>query len=285
MLHTFFTICKTFFLLVKYPLFFMVGVCLLFFLICMWFYLVRFIKGDRVNRGSIKRVKKRPFLIRILFDAPRQYVDDLFASKPDFFRPQGLIIFTGAQGHGKTISMMEYALELHDTYPLSKCLSNTKFEYQDVQLKHWRQLIDFKNEHKGVVVIIDELQNWFSSNQSRNFPPEMLSVITQNRKNRRVLLGTAQNFNLLAKPIRGQCTEIRQCHTFAGVLTVVIRREPVINEEGDCKDLKFRGMYFYVHNKRLRDSYDTWAVVESLSSKGFHNNPFLESGILPGKEA
>ena len=45
-----------------------------------------------------------------------------------------------------------------------------------------------KNGINGVIVVMDELQNWFSSNDSKNFPPEMLSVITQNRKNRRMVL-------------------------------------------------------------------------------------------------
>ena len=43
---------------------------------------------------------------------------------------------------------------------------------------------------QGVICLIDEMQNWFSSNQSKNFPPEMLQVVTQNRKNRRVIMGS-----------------------------------------------------------------------------------------------
>lgn len=235
-----------------------------------FWYLVRWFKGDRVQRGSVRKMKTRSVLVRLLWDAPRRYVDDLFKRQPDFFRPQGLIIFTGRQGNGKTTALMQYAIDLLDTYPKAKCLSNTKFAYQNEKLSHWKQLVDYKNEHKGIVVIMDELQNWFGSNQSRNFPPEMLGVITQNRKNRRVILGTAQNFYLLAKAIRSQCTEIRQCVTLAGVLTIVVRREPVIDNDGDVKDLKYRGIYFFVHSERLRNSYDTWSVVDALSSSGFH---------------
>lgn len=74
-------------------------------------------------------------------------------------------------------------------------------------------LMSYKNGIQGVIVSIDELQNWFSSNDSKNFPPEMLEVITQNRKNRRIILGTSQNFYLLAKAIRSQATEVRRCST------------------------------------------------------------------------
>lgn len=79
-------------------------------------------------------------------------------------------------------------------------------------------LIDYKNDKQGVIVGMDELQNWFSSNDSKNFPPEMLGIITQNRKNRRIILGTSQNFYLLAKAIRSQATEVRRCTTLFRLL-------------------------------------------------------------------
>lgn len=261
----------------KYPVFFVLAVLGIFVIDCMIWYMIRYLKGDRVNKGSARKPPKRSLLLKVFIDAPRQYVDDLYNRKPDFFLPQGLVIFTGRQGNGKTISLMQYAMELLDTYPKAKCISNTKFALQDELLKHWTQLINYKNAHMGVIAIIDELQNWFSSNSSRNFPPDMLSVITQNRKNRRVILGTAQNFYLLAKPIRSQCTEIRECVTLAGVLTIVIRREPVVDNDGEVKQLKYRGMYCFAHNRRLRDSYDTYSVIENLAKSGFYQNPVLVS--------
>lgn len=263
----------------KYPVLFVLAVMAIFLIDCMIWYVIRYIKGDRVNKGSARKPPKRSLLLKIFVDAPRQYVDDLYNRKPDFFLPQGLVIFTGRQGNGKTISLMQYAMELLDTYPKAKCISNTKFALQDEQLNHWTQLIKYKNGHMGVIAIIDELQNWFSSNSSRNFPPDMLSVITQNRKNRRVILGTAQNFYLLAKPIRSQCTEIRECVTLAGVLTVVIRREPVVDNDGEVKQLKYRGMYCFAHDRRLRDSYDTYSVIENLAKSGFYQNPVLVSQV------
>lgn len=265
------------FSLFKWPAFVFMGVLGFFYLAVMFWILVGYIKGKRIRRGSVRRIKKRNALLKLLYDAPRQYVSDIFNTKPDYFRPQGLIVFTGRQGSGKTSALMQYAIDLLDAYPKAKCLSNTRFKYQTAPLEHWKQLINYKNAHKGVIVIMDELQNWFGSNQSRNFPPEMLSVITQNRKNRRIILGTSQNFYLLAKAIRSQCTEIRECITLAGVMTIVVKREPILKEDGDVKELKFRGIYFFVHSPRLRDSYDTYAVVESLSKSGFQDSPVMRA--------
>ena len=116
---------------------------------------------------------------------------------------------------------------------------------------------------------MDELQNWFSSNDSKNFPPEMLQVITQNRKNRRVILGTAQNFYLLSKAIRTQTTEVRRCVTLLGCITIVRRFEPILDAQGDVLEWKNKGMYFFVHDKKLRESYDTYKVIERLQKVGF----------------
>ena len=132
-------------------------------------------------------------------------------------------------------------------------------------------LLDYKNDIFGVIVVIDELQNWFSSMDSKNFPPDMLEIITQNRKNRRIILGTAQNFYLLAKAIRSQATEVRRCTTLLGACTIVRRFEPILDSEGNVKEFKKRGMYFFVHDKELRESYDTYKVIKRLSKVGFQD--------------
>lgn len=263
-------------MVIKWPLIIIGCIILLFVLSCLFFFVREFLKGRRLNFGSIRRVEKRPALLRIFVDAPKMFIEDLYNTPPDFFQEQGCIIFTGRQGRGKTVSIFQKVMELQYKYPKCKVISNTPYKFQDEALNHWKQLINYKNGQQGVVVVMDELQNWFSSNQSRNFPPEMLSVITQNRKNRRLILGTAQSFHLLAKAIRSQATEVRSCVTLAKVLTIVVRREPELNSEGDVIKMKYRGMYFFVHTKELRESYNTWATVENLSKSGFHDNPFLK---------
>lgn len=167
------------------------------------------------------------------------------------------------------MSMVEFCMRMQNECPKSKVITNLGYLYEDTKLKDWRMLINYKNGFYGVIVCMDELQNWFSSNDSKNFPPEMLGVITQNRKNRRIILGTSQNFYLLAKAIRSQATEVRRCSTFLGCLTIVRRFEPILDSEGNVVEWKKRGMYFYVHNKKLRDSYDTYKVIENLSKSGF----------------
>lgn len=172
-------------------------------------------------------------------------------------------------GAGKTISMIEFARSMQKEYPRALCTTNLGYKYENTPLKDWRMLMNYKNDIFGVIVAIDELQNWFSSNDSKNFPPDMLTIITQNRKNRRIILGTSQNFYLLAKAIRSQATEVRRCSTLFGALTIVRRFEPILDSDGNVKEFKKLGWYFFVHDKELRESYDTYKVINRLSQVGF----------------
>lgn len=261
----------------KYPLLAILLGFLLFFVLVYLNVLIGLIKGKRFKKGNHVHLKKPSFLKRLLIDFPKRVSDDMFDRDPETFRHSGLIIFEGRQGRGKTIAMIEYARQMQQEYPLCKCLSNLNYADEDDKLNTWRKLLNYNNGKYGVIAIIDETQNWFSSNQSKDFPPEMLSVITQNRKNRRVILGTAQNFYLLAKAIRSQATEVRRCATILGALTIVRRVEPILNSEGNVVKWKHRGIYFFVHDKKLRDSYDTYHVIQTLSKSGFQ--PRQENSI------
>lgn len=268
---------KGMFALFKYPVYFLLALFTLFVLLCSIFVVIRLAQGKRFKKGKHNIIKKSSFFKRIFIELPRQFVDDLFDKDPEFFKYQGLIIFEGRQGAGKSIAMIEYASRMLEEYPLAICTSNMAYANEDRPLGNWRMLMDYKNGIRGVVVIMDELQNWFSSNDSKNFPAEMLQVITQNRKNRRIILGTSQNFYLLAKAIRSQATEVRRCTTLLGCLTIVRRLEPILDSEGNVAEWKKRGMYFFVHDKKLRESYDTWKVIESLRKSGFKD-------LLPSPE-
>ena len=263
------TILETFFTLLKLPLMIFGGMLLLLGLCCLIYSIRAYRSGARLKKGEHIRVPKPPLWKNLLYYLPKQMVADYFAHDPEFFRYQGCIVFTGRQGYGKTIAMAEQALRWRKEYPKAKCITNFALRDESAKLNDWRLLVGYKNGIQGVIACIDEMQNWFSSNQSKNFPPEMLEVITQNRKNRRVIMGTAQSFNRLAKPIREQATEVRKCYTFFGCLTFVHRVYPELDSNGDVDSWKHRGWYYFVHNAELRESYDTWKVIESLKESGF----------------
>lgn len=220
-------------------------------------------------KGERRKIEKIPFWKNVFYLLPKRLVDDYFATDPDAFTHQGCIIFTGRQGYGKTIAMAHQIAQWSYEFPKSKVLTNFAYVGQHAELNHWKQLITYTNGQYGVISAIDEMQNWFSSNQSKDFPPEMLEVITQNRKNRRVILGTAQSFNRLSKPIREQATEVRKCRTFFKAVTFVLRQQPELDSTGEVVRWRNLGMYYFVHTDEIRNSYDTYRVIESLAKSGF----------------
>ena len=272
MIKSFFSVFVGMFSFLKYPLFLLAGVVGIFIFLIFVNLVVGFVKGKRFKKSvNYRKQKKRSFFKKLFIDLPKRISDDMYNRNPDFFKYQGLIIFEGRQGQGKTISAIQCARQMQKEYIKSKCITNLHYKFENDSLKHWSQLIDYKNGIYGVIVVMDETQNWFSSNQSKSFPPEMLQVVTQNRKNRRIILGTAQNFYLLAKAIRSQTTEVRRCATLFGCLTIVRRFIPILDSEGNVKEFKKRGWYFFVHDEELRDSYDTYFVINSLAESGFQD--------------
>lgn len=238
--------------------------------------------SKKIKRAAGKRVKvkKRNFIVKLLWDLPNQFWRDFFSRDPDDFNEYGLVIFTGRQGNGKTIAMTDYISRLRRLYPKAKCITNYGYTNEDDVLDHWRKLTDYNNGKFGVIAALDELQNWFNSLQSKDFPPEMLGVVTQNRKNRRVITGTAQQFYMLSKNIRTQCTEVRKCNTLLHCLTIVRRYNLDVDNTGEVKNEKFCGIYFFVHSPLLRDSYDTYRVIDSLVASGFQERPVLDTSGL-----
>ena len=274
MFDIFIEILLVFFNILKIPILFICFIiALLIVLVAINLVYCRLVKKmPRIKTSSVK-TQKKPFLFKIFVEFPRQLAFDIANKDPDRFPYKGVVIFTGRQGNGKTIALVNAINSMQSSFPRCKVITNLRYTEEDDSLYHWRQLCDYTNSKYGVIVGMDETQNWFSSAQSKSFPPEMLSVITQNRKNARIILGTAQSFHLLAKSIRSQCTEVRECHTIFGCVTYVTRKEPILDADGNVSEYKRIGSpYFFVHSQKLRSMYDTYFTVDSLSKSGFIDN-------------
>lgn len=258
--------------LLKIPLIALVIIIVIFLIAYTgWIWYFKKVKGMKKQKGEHYKVKDDNIIKKVFIDTPRQAAIDYFNRNPETFREQGLILYTGNQGGGKTSTMVRDTRILQTEYPKLKVLSNLNYKYQDEELKNWEQIIDFKNDDKGVIIQIDEIQNWFNSKASKDFPPQMTQTVTTNRKQRRVIMGTAQRFYMVAKDIRTQTSEVRNCTTFFGCLTVVHRQVPIINADGEVEKMKSKGWYCWVHNKDIREAYDTYKVIETLKKTGFVN--------------
>lgn len=241
----------------------------IFVLLCVsWFLVFKYYFKLEYRPSGVVRLKKSGVLKQLFYEVPKRFIADLYAMEPGFFKPKGIHMFCGEQGSGKTIAAVEMMTRLQKMYPASKTITNFGLTTETDELTDWHQLLDYTNGHKGVIVGIDEIQNWFMS--GRNMLPEgMLEIVTQNRKNNRILCCTAQVFTRVNKGLREQVSMVYNPHTFLGCFTVVVKRKPVFDSEGNVIDMKYRGMYCFTHTDELRNSYDTYKVIHMLSKEGF----------------
>lgn len=196
--------------LLKIPFFILLFSASVFFALYMGQVLYLRSKGYEMPQGEHYKVKKQNFFYRLFVLAPRQIALDRFNTSPDFFRFQGFHVFCGEQGSGKTIAMVEFIQRIQKEYPKAKCITNFAYEHEDTALTKWQQLLTYNNDKLGVVVGIDEVQNWFASGKN-TLPTEMLEVVTQNRKNRRIIVATSQVFTRMAKGLREQSSNVPSC--------------------------------------------------------------------------
>ena len=239
----------------------------IFFVLCFFWVLYFRKKGIRIQGTPVKKEKRKHILYQLFVQVPRRYVLDMFERPADFFRECGIHMFCGEQGAGKTIAMVEAILTLQKEYPAAKTITNFNLSTQTTPLKKWQQLILYTNGMKGVIVGIDEIQNWFMSGMNK-LPEQMLEVVTQNRKNRRILFCTAQVFTKVNKGIREQVTMVYEPITFLGCFTVVLKFKPKFDSEGNVTERKFRGWYSFVHTEEIREAYDTYLVIHTLAKEG-----------------
>ena len=247
-----------------------VGIALIFFVsLCfVWYLIIKYkYKMDMPIPNQVPQ-KRDGFFKQLFVSVPRRYMLDRFERDPDTFDPKGIHIFCGEQGSGKTMACVEMMLRYKKQYPKSKMITNFAVKGETDELAMWQQLLTYTNGNKGVIVGIDEIQNWFMSGTNK-LPEGMLEVATQNRKNRRILCCTAQVFTRVNKGLREQVTLVYEPHTFLGCFTVVIMLKPKFDSEGNVIERKYRGMYAFTHTDELREAYDTYKVIHTLAQEGF----------------
>lgn len=272
------TIWQCIWVFLKPSLFILIPVFLAFFIA---FYVAY---KKKVKTGTAHRVvlaHKNPnadvsLLTKLFVQLPYQYWENYYNKKIGAFDVHGIIMYTGKQGMGKTLTMTRDILNLRYQYPSLQVGTNYGLNDEDFVIDDWKKLVDYNNGEYGVLCAIDECQNWFSSRISKNFPPRMLATVTQNRKNRRVIMMTSHFFTNVSKPIRLQCTEVRSCRTFLKCFTVVTRFEPMMNGDGDVIKMRKLGRYCFVHNNELYNAYDTYRVIKNLSDAGFDADTWVE---------
>ena len=235
-------------------------------------FIVLYAKGRRI-RSAGRKQKSSGLFKRVFLDFPKQFWLDRFSLDPDEFCEYGLHMFCGEQGSGKTTAVADLLLKLKKKYGKVKVRTNFNYVGQDGEINNWKQLVMNDNGIYGQIEVIDEIQTWFSTAQSLNFPPDMLKEISQQRKQRKMLIGTAQVFGRISKPIREQTSVVYCPITILGCLTIVRVTKPQYYSEDKGSFKRYIRHYFFIHSDEIRDSFDTYKKIEGMTKEGFIQRP------------
>lgn len=229
------------------------------------------------------RYKEPNILYKLFVQFPKQLVLDYLNKNPYDFEDYGIHMVCGKQGAGKTMTAVYLLNKWKKVYPEIKIYSNCALTFEDGELKHWKELISRENGMKGIANLIDEIHTWFSSAESADLPPEVLGEISQQRKQRKAIVGTAQVFGKIAKPLREQTHYVYRPHTLFGCITIVFKADASSYDSEHDRFKKGKGVFFFVHTKELRESYDTYKRVGRYKDVKFSRS--LITGTLGGESA
>lgn len=184
--------------------------------------------------------------------------------KKDPFPYAGMWLFSGQQGSGKTLLMMHLLRQIIDECPNCNIVSNISI--YGVPSYVYTGIEDFEkyaNGADGTVFVIDEIHTLFNSLESKNMPLSTMQVWCQNRKNRRLILGTSQRFTRISKGVREQATWNYECKKGIGGLLYSYRVYDGASYDDNGNYIEeLPKLNFYIPQVSVMRMYNTLEVVK-----------------------
>lgn len=208
-----------------------------------------------------------------------KYKEEFRKNNPDYFDPCGFLTFCGDQGEGKTISAVQYINQLMDRYPKCILVSNVEIkglpEERVIYYETYEELMELmdtvRNGFFGVIFFIDEIQTLFNALLKRGMDIRIIENISQLRKQRKHIIGTAQRFMKIDKVLREQMKTCIFCHCLFGMIQ---KNDFIDVSKGVEKDGKFvyqvKESYWWFHYPEIYESYDTYKIITNFR-KEFEN--------------
>ena len=253
---------------------------------------------------------KNGFNIADVVDLIKWKIND-YREHPYWFRTFGTCVFCGAQGEGKTLSAVQYVLNIAKEYPHCVIVSNVAirdlpfntilkydketqqyvlvyqptgevintqwilehagdedFQHICIEYTGLEMLKYVNNNEYGVVFVIDEIHLELNSLESKNIDIEVMVEISQQRKQRKHIVGTSQVYMRMAKPLREQIHDIILCSNLFGFIQYNrwVKGESCYEENGKLK-ADVNGRFIWTHSPDMYAQYDTYTKMKRYNQE------------------
>lgn len=188
---------------------------------------------------------------------------------PHYFHPEGITIFSGSQGEGKSLSAVLFCKNILMEYPKAIFCTNLEIKgiyNKTVAFTGLDCLETVNNGEYGVVFLIDEIQNYLNSLLSKDVPLSTIVSLTQQRKQRKLIVGTSQVYGRMAKPLREQVKNVVLCKKLLKFIQFnrLIDSEQTLEVNGKL-EMVVRKFFVWFHSPDLYNSYDTYKKQYGLT--------------------
>lgn len=138
---------------------------------------------------------------------------------------------------------------------------NRVFEFRDND-----DFSRYGNGEKGVIYLVDEIQLYLNSLSSKNINMDVITQISQQRKQRKHIVCTSQVFGRMAKPLREQFSCVILCQSYFKFLQMnrLIDRDSLDGDDSTGTNLKgtVKRKFWWFHSPEMYNRYDTYYVID-----------------------
>ncbi|MTI49976.1 MAG: hypothetical protein FH761_19300 [Firmicutes bacterium] len=188
----------------------------------------------------------------------------------------GLYVWIGMFGTGKTISMVNRAYGLCCKYKDLKILTNIKLEHfpahtEIIKLTNYDQILEIEG---NTLILLDEISSIFNSrNWSKNgVPSDLIGLLLQVRKEKKVIFSTAQRFKHVDALIRQItfCVVEAKTHFNRWTFNKYYDAEEyeqtidVYNFKPNCLQRNS-----FIQTTKIRNLYDTYEMIDKAKKQEF----------------
>lgn len=229
------------------------------------------------GQGSGKTLSCVSYVLRVMEDYPKAILVSNVLIKEYPFNAM-------YECRTKVINEVEHTFISYKSIRTKKRLKTVDIYYQDG--KNYCNIIDYPqndgyelplvieydgldcikmlvNGEYGILYVIDEIHLEFNSLESKNVPIEVMIEVSQQRKQRKHIVGTAQVYGRMAKQLREQIKHAVLCTNILKVLQINLLIDGDKSEEMDGKlETESVKRYFWFHSPKLYNQYDTYAKMK-----------------------